>query len=708
MAELLLSGCRSRPLLDYLKALGILRLVATQRDPEARGAWRDDVFVLQSALDGPGLERFFVEEYAPSPILAPWNKGSGFYDSTSAGKALAAIERSEERRLSAIRAAIVRTREILGELGLSDGVPKDAKAKLLARCRARLPDGALEWLDAAVVLTDEDPRYPALLGTGGNDGRLDFTANFLQRIGELIDAKGCPDLLRAALWGDGGAPLTGSAVGQFHPAGVGGPNATAGLEGASVMNPWDFVLGIEGTLVLAGAATRRLGDVSSSQASFPFSVEASAAGYGTGSAAEELGGGARGEIWLPLWRGPASFREVKRLFAEGRAQLGRRRARTGLEFVRAVRELGVDRGIVAFERFAFMKRSGLAYVAATLGRVPVAATAPPPLRLLHEIDPWIERLRWLARPAEAPARFRTALLRVERAVYEFAVAPEARSLGPLVEELGRAERVLAGNGRVPPLQGLSPDWLDAADDGSAEFRIAGALASLFWTEPGWRSLIEPVDLPAKGSRFKWREKEHAGLAWSHRPLHDNLAEVLHRIQLRGQDPFPATGRRAPLGDIGSYLGGLLEEERIERLLFAFLGVRPSHERPGVRTHATGLPAPYSILRMLGIPGVLACGADGRWCVRAPDAGSRPIRAPAVFPLLRAGRISEGLAMALRALRVAGLAPLAGPRRASAFALDRAASDRLAGALLIPVWVIPRLAATVLEPPAPKEGEHAWI
>jgi CRISPR-associated protein Csx17 len=297
---------------------------------------------------------------------------------------------------------------------------------------------------------------------------------------------------------------------------------------------------------------------------------------------------------------------------------------------------------------------------------------------------------------------------VERAVYEFAAAPEVRSLGPLVEELGRAERMLAGNDRVPPLQGLSADWLDAADDGSAEFRIAAALANLFWTESGWRSLIEPVDHSKKGSRFKWREKEHAGLAWSHRPIHDNLAEVLHRIQLRGQDPFPATGRRASLGDIASYLGGQLQEERIERLLFAFLGVRPSHERPVVRTDATGLPATYSILRLLGIPEVLACSADGRWCVRVPDAASRPIRAPAVFPLLRAGRISEGLAMALRALRIAGLAPLAAPRRSSAFALDRAASDRLAGALLIPVWGIPRLASMVLEPPARKEGEHAWI
>jgi hypothetical protein len=40
MPELILHGCTPEPLMSYLKALGILRLVAEQADPEARGAWR--------------------------------------------------------------------------------------------------------------------------------------------------------------------------------------------------------------------------------------------------------------------------------------------------------------------------------------------------------------------------------------------------------------------------------------------------------------------------------------------------------------------------------------------------------------------------------------------------------------------------------------------------------------------------------------------
>ena len=42
---------------------------------------------------------------------------------------------------------------------------------------------------AAGVVLDEkgEPKYPSLLGTGGNDGNLDFTNNAMQRLGELFD-----------------------------------------------------------------------------------------------------------------------------------------------------------------------------------------------------------------------------------------------------------------------------------------------------------------------------------------------------------------------------------------------------------------------------------------------------------------------------------------------------------------------------------------
>src|SRR2546426_11763804 len=77
--DLELTGCTPEPLMAYLKALGILRLVSEQKDPDARGWWHDDVFWLRSALDRDALLKFFLENYKPTPLVAPWNAGSGFY-----------------------------------------------------------------------------------------------------------------------------------------------------------------------------------------------------------------------------------------------------------------------------------------------------------------------------------------------------------------------------------------------------------------------------------------------------------------------------------------------------------------------------------------------------------------------------------------------------------------------------------------------------
>ncbi len=63
MPDLQLAGCRPEPLAYYLKALGILRLVSEQADPEARGWWADDEFRLRTKLSREELEKFFFEKY---------------------------------------------------------------------------------------------------------------------------------------------------------------------------------------------------------------------------------------------------------------------------------------------------------------------------------------------------------------------------------------------------------------------------------------------------------------------------------------------------------------------------------------------------------------------------------------------------------------------------------------------------------------------
>lgn len=77
MHRLALAGCTATPLGSYLKALSVLRLVAEQTDSEARGFWEGDLFMLESKLTADDLATFFLFEYEPTPIVAPWNVSAG-------------------------------------------------------------------------------------------------------------------------------------------------------------------------------------------------------------------------------------------------------------------------------------------------------------------------------------------------------------------------------------------------------------------------------------------------------------------------------------------------------------------------------------------------------------------------------------------------------------------------------------------------------
>src|SRR4051812_20783985 len=79
MPTMKLAGCTTTPFGSYLKSVGILRLVAEQADPNARGWWAGDAFALDTTQSSDDLLQFFLDRYEPTPIVAPWNGGSGFY-----------------------------------------------------------------------------------------------------------------------------------------------------------------------------------------------------------------------------------------------------------------------------------------------------------------------------------------------------------------------------------------------------------------------------------------------------------------------------------------------------------------------------------------------------------------------------------------------------------------------------------------------------
>ncbi|MBX7214776.1 MAG: type I-U CRISPR-associated protein Csx17 [Thermoflexales bacterium] len=702
MNSIRFSGCRPEPLLAYLKALGIFRLVAEQADETVRACWRDDVLTLDTRLDEAALAAFFEQTYVPTPIVAPWAGGSGFFSGDN-HDAVDAIAGSANPRLAPYREVIAQVRTILAREGQTTKPQKERKALLLRLYRREMPDSFVAWMDSAIVLQSEGQKFPPVLGTGGNDGRLDFSQNLMQR---LVDLGFCDDgldahsttWLRNALYGDPADGLLANAIGQFDPGRAGGPNATQGLDGKSRVNPWEYVLMLEGALLLAGSATRRLDANARDKAAFPFTVDASSVGNGSLSAGEE----ARGEIWLPVWENVAGYGEVKALFAEGRAQLGRRQARTAIDFARAIAGLGVDRGLSGFQRYAFLKRSGKSYLATSLGRFETR-TVVRDADLLGELDSWLDGFRRACNGDIVPARFTRALRELDGAIYEYCRFGGGVRFGAILRALGRCERELtvsrdkpgivgSSKGTVQPVPLLSTRWLAAAEERSAEFRIALALAAIRSTgEVGpLRTNLEGVMRNPWG--LNWADPEdRASVVWTPTTLPRNLQAVIERRLVDatrlGVDRLPIeSSLPAPASDIAAYLSGELDDSLIEAWLWGLMLVdltaatRLSPNGEAEVRSASPLPRAYALLKLVHLPGYSALTtSDGR-----------PLRPePAILSHLRAWRLDEACNLATRRLRATGyvVAPgpaSGGPMRPTDFSVSSVMQDRLASALLIPL------------------------
>lgn len=742
MNDLVLEGCRPIPLASYLKALGILRLIAEQADPQVRGWWQDDRFRLRTRLDRDSLIRFFLHDYCPTPIIAPWNGGSGFYPKDAKG-GISALQKSRIERLAAYREAIELGTRLVRERKLEERPTDQAKNELISTLRAEAGAALVSWIDAAVALTLDRLAFPPLLGTGGNDGRLDFTNNFMQRLTELIpvDDGEIPTATVAALddalFAAPVAGLASAAIGQFAPGAAGGPNSAAGFQGDALVNRWDFVLMLEGALVFAGGVSRRLEGANAAYLSYPFTVRAAAAGYGSASLEEQ--GESRGELWAPLWERPVRYDEVRSLFREGRLSLGTRPVRDGLDAARAMGGLGVDRGIAGFERYGFVKRQGLAFLATPLGRLRVEPN--PRGELLGELDryDWLQRLHNRAASEEATAELREAVRALDDGIFALLQRPEdARCVQEVLISLGAAARAIAlrpklqESLRPPPL--LSSRWIEAADDESTEFRLALALAGLRmrWTGDEsddtdassererlgpemsgllMRAHLAPLDPDTARYSPVWASKQpraaegRALAVWGAGRLIDNLCSVAQRRLLEqtrrawSRVPFDASfdRQKQPValdsGEIAAFLRSEVRDERIARLLLGLAWVQPARCRGERRFEP--LPFSYAVLKPLFTPDI---SKEPGGAIESPsiveaarDLHLRPTKPsplpmpPALPSLLAAGRVPEAIQLAQERARASGLpTPFLSRRSTVERKPDPDFGRRLLAALIIPV------------------------
>ena len=743
-----LEGCAPTPLASYLKALGVLRLISSDAnhvdgqaaDPRARGWWEGERFHIRTTLDRTALCRFFLEEYAPSPIIAPWNGGSGFYPNDNKDGFHPLVGETVAKRFLPLTEAIRISSQAVDCHAL-DTPPKDrAKTDLVSTLRADLPDRALDWLDAAVALSGNGLSYPRLLGTGGIDGRLDFTNNFMRRlvgtVGLFDASSGLPTVdaesaLVCALFDLPSRGLISAAVGQFAPGAAGGPNATSGYSAKSLVNSWEFVLMLEGAIAFAGAATRRHQSTSKSSASFPFTVRVIGAGWGGVDVSDEKD--ARSEFWAPLWSRPVTFREVGSLFAEGRAVLNGHTARDGLEFARAAASLGVSRGICEFERYAFLKRAGDAYRATPLGRFNAPTRQRTDLIADLDVGGWFENARRHASSAASPAHAKSAMRRLQDALFQMTDAGQSgEGTRNALIALGGFARWMTTNPRAR--EGLRPppvvtrQWIDTADDGSPEFRVAAALAGLGaagqWVRgamsaadrsnaedaTGSRaspralpmaSHIAPIDENAyvRDLRAVWSKGTNApNVVWGTGSLVSNMIAVLERrlveATIRGLSDKPFAGAiQAHLDDVAAFLSGDFDDSRCAALLAGLIWARPARLRMNPTAPAAPIPFAYAVLKPIFAP-----DADLRRIGILTGTARLPVP-PTLIPQLRAGgncrdggTSDAAVRIALARVRGLGIPSPFDPARSggrpgvserSRFGVG-IPSDRLAASLLIPI------------------------
>ena len=706
-----LAGCNAGTMSSYLKSLGTFGVLATTMSPPVRASWGDSCMVLHldSEKDEASIKTDIVDhiccKYKPTPIVTPWNGGGGFMaGGDKASKVLQKVEECNHPQLKTYGEVIQKTRKILS-LVQYEGVSltdengritpkiknlkanewKGVKLSILKACRNYLPDPAIPALDSMYALAATKPGYNPLLGSGGNDGRLEFIDNFRQNLlkvfvgGEEVSK----EWAKGSLFGVE-VEMVNSAIGQFDPGSMFGPNMTTVDDGGtSLINPWDYILMIEGAVLFAGGVTRHLTVESRARASFPFVVDSSNAGYGTAGGDEKT----RGEVWVPVWNHPATLGEIRHVFGEGRAQLSGRRATRGSDVARAIITLGTERGLSHFYRFGIHERNGRSNIILPMGRI--TASRRPRGLVLAELDEWLDKARQVK---NAPASIRSKVRAVEGAIFGVAEAggdvdrPDV--MQKVLVAVGKLEMALAKSYSTTndysnpfPLRRMTAKWVELCDDGTPEFRLAASLASIAKTKgvERIRTNIEPVMYDKKGVA-RWLDGSVTVVPQAAHFRRYASAILQRRIidaSRTGAKYAPIGGSiEAPLPDIIKMLHGKLDFDKILNLFLPLSFARHNVDRhtwkEEIWEHEITVPYSFAVLKMLFLH---------------KDFEKKHIwYETSVVSLLDAGRLGDAMDVAQRRLFASGVmntAPAGGGNRVAAGVPPDMALN-MASALLFPI------------------------
>jgi len=293
--------------------------------------------------------------------------------------------------------------------------------------------------------------------------------------------------------------------------------------------------------------------------------------------------------------------------------------------------------------------------------------------------------------------------------------------------------------RTPPPQ-LSRQWVRSADDGTAEFRIAASLAGLGVSNPetvhsdqvvnekdtvSIRYEVEEVQgretssariniAPPMAAHFaplseksfrnfgkyrSWSENASRTVVWGPGSLITNLIAVLERrlveARIRGLEDKPlASGMFATTSDITTFLSGDFDDARCASILSGLIWAQPTQLRSRETHSRQDVPFAYAAIKPLFVQDKTL-----RRLGILPQTTRLPVPSGLIASLRAAGNAVDGrmtdivVRMALARTHASGISSPFGPKHLGSRYVKSGngnmgmgiQADRLAAALLIPVW-----------------------
>jgi len=263
---------------------------------------------------------------------------------------------------------------------------------------------------------------------------------------------------------------------------------------------------------------------------------------------------------------------------------------------------------------------------------------------------------------------------------------------------------------ISPPPRLSRKRVQLADDQTAEYRVAVALASLGWSfgQKPWQVAPTGDEVPgtdttedttdqekriALASQFasldpeailhkrrKWGDSQsQTRVVWGTGSLESNLIAVLQRrlIDESVAGPLDAAAP-ARLADIAAFMDNHFDDARCARLLAGLVWAVPRTQLPFVEPAHPGVPFAYAAIKPIFTPAANLKALDNNGL--SSLTGDIPIP-PGMVSHLRSGRVNEAVHLALARAHASGIAcAFAGRSITQKSKIGR----RLAAALLIPL------------------------